>query len=203
MGSLAGCGYAGGMPGFQYYVASSLDGFIATADDQLDWLLQFDGFDGGKESYDAFMADVGCIVMGGETYAWLREHEPHAWPYPATPSWVFTHHEHAAPGGADVTFVRGPVTEFLGDLRASANGKNVWVVGGGDLAAQFADAGALDELIISIIPVVLGSGKPVLPLAGPTAPLELVASTPLGRGIVELRYRFGAQPSAPARPQGA
>ena len=95
------------MARFQYFVASSLDGFIATADDNLAWLLQFDGFEGGRESYDAFMADVGCIVMGGETFAWLMEHEPDNWPYPDTPCWVFTRHEHAAPEGADVTFVRG------------------------------------------------------------------------------------------------
>lgn len=181
------------MPSFQYFVASSLDGFIATADDQLDWLLQFDGFDGGKESYDAFMADVGCIVMGGGTYAWLMEHEPGNWPYPSTPCWVFTHHELSAPKGSDITFVRGPVAEFVEDLKEQAGGRNVWIVGGGVLAAQFADAGALDELIISIIPVVLGSGKAVLPMAGPTPPLELVSSHTLGRGIVELRYRFGAQ----------
>lgn len=183
------------MPGFQYFVASSLDGFIATGDDNLDWLLQFDGFAGGKESYDGFMADVGCIVMGGDTYAWLRKHEPDNWPYPATPCWVFTHHEHSAPEGADVTFVRGPVAEFIEDLQADAGDKNVWIVGGGVLAAQFADAGALDELIISIIPVVLGSGKAVLPMSRPTAPLELLSSHTMGRGIVELRYRFGGSPA--------
>ena len=108
------------MVSFQYFVASSLDGFIATADDNLAWLLQFDGFEGGQDSYDAFMADVGCIVMGGETYAWLREHEPDTWPYPGTPSWVFTRHEHAAPKGADVTFVRGAVGEFVDDLKEAA-----------------------------------------------------------------------------------
>ena len=183
------------MPGFQYFVASSLDGFIATADDNLDWLLQFDGFAGGQESYDGFMADVGCIVMGGDTYAWLRKHEPDNWPYPSTPCWVFTHHEHSAPKGADVTFVRGPVAEFVDDLRAGAGDKNVWIVGGGVLAAQFADAGALDEIIISIIPVVLGTGKAVLPVAGPTAPLEVLSPHTMGRGLVVLRYRFGGNPA--------
>jgi dihydrofolate reductase len=181
------------MPSFQYFVASSLDGFIATADDQLDWLLQFDGFEGGKESYDAFLDGVGCIVMGGGTYAWLMRHEPGNWPYPATPCWVFTHHELSAPKGSDVTFVRGPVGEFVEDLKERAAGRNVWIVGGGVLAAQFAEAGALDELIISIIPVVLGSGKAVLPVAGPTPPLELISSHTLGRGIVELRYDFGGR----------
>jgi dihydrofolate reductase len=181
------------MPSFQYFVASSLDGFIATTDDNLDWLLQFDGFAGGKESYDAFMAEVGCIVMGGQTYAWLMKHEPGNWPYPTTPCWVFTHHELSAPKGADITFVRGPVGEFVGDLKERAGARNVWIVGGGLLAAQFADAGALDEVIISIIPVVLGNGKAVLPMTGPTPPLELISSHTMGRGIVELRYGFGGR----------
>lgn len=182
------------MAAFQYFVASSLDGFIATPDDNLAWLLQFDGFEGGRESYDAFMADVGCIVMGGETYAWLMEHQAGSWPYPGTPCWVFTHHELSAPAGVDVTFVRGDVREFAEDLRGVAGDKNVWLVGGGETAAQFADAGLLDELIVSVIPVVLGEGKPVLPIRkGPTPPLDLISSRTMGRGIVELRYRLGGR----------
>jgi dihydrofolate reductase len=182
------------MPSVQYYVASSLDGFIATADDDLAWLLQFDGFEGGKESYDSFIAGVGCIVMGGTTYEWLMEHEPGNWPYPGMPCWVFTHHEFSAPPGADITFVRGEVTEFIDDLWRDAGGKNIWVVGGGELAAQFAGAGLLDELIVSVIPVVLGGGKRLLPLEqGPTPPLELQEALTRGRGIVELRYRWAGR----------
>jgi dihydrofolate reductase len=183
------------MARIQYFVGASLDGFIATPDDGLEWLLQFDGFDGGQESYDAFIAGVGCIAMGRGTYAWLRKHGPGAWPYPGIPCYVFTRHEHAAPLRADVTFVRGDVREFVDDLKQDAQGRNVWVMGGGDLAAQFADAGLLDDLIVSLVPVVLGEGKRLLPMAGPTPPLELVASRTLGRGVVELRYllREGGQ----------
>ena len=181
------------MADFQYFVAASLDGYIATPADGLDWLLQFDGFDGGAESYDAFLAGVGCVVMGGGTYAWLLDHLSEGWPYPGIPCWVFTHHELRPVPGADITFVRGPVTEFADDLSAAAKGRNVWVVGGGVLAAQFADAGLLGELILSLIPVVLGRGKPLLPLAGPTAPLELLESRTMGRGVVELRYRLPAR----------
>jgi dihydrofolate reductase len=180
------------MSRFQYFVAASVDGFIATAHDDLAWLLQFDGFEGGQDSYDSFMKGVGCIVMGGETFTWLMEHEPGKWPYPSTPCYVFTHHEHAAPAGSDVTFVRGPVQEFIQDFRDDAGQKNIWVVGGGSMAAQFAAAGHLDELILSVIPVVLGDGKRLLPLEGPTAPLELTASRTLGRGVVELRYNFNS-----------
>ena len=98
-----------------------------------------------------------------------------------------------------MTFVRGPVAEFVEDLRAGAGGKNVWIVGGGVLAAQFADAGALDEIIISIIPVVLGSGKAVLPMAGPTAPLELLSIAHHGQGHRGAAVPFRGQPGlAPA-----
>lgn len=178
------------MSRIQYFVAASIDGFIATTKDDLGWLLEFDGFEGGKESYETFMAGVGCIVMGGETFTWLMEHEPGKWPYPATPCYVFTRHEHATPPGADITFIRGAVHEFLQDFTDAAGAKNVWVVGGGNLAAQFAAAGLLDEMILSVIPVVLGDGKHLLPVEGPTPALELTASRTLGRGIVELRYNF-------------
>ncbi|HEY8752090.1 MAG TPA: dihydrofolate reductase family protein [Arthrobacter sp.] len=184
------------MSRIQYFVAASLDGFIATTKDDLAWLLAFDGFEGGKESYETFMAGVGCIVMGGETFTWLMAHEPGNWPYPSTPCYVFTRHEYAAPAGTDITFVRGPVREFLEDFKDRSGQKNVWVVGGGNLAAQFADAGLLDELILSVIPVVLGDGKRLLPLEGPTPALELTASRTLGRGIVELRYSFNSPDSA-------
>lgn len=176
------------MPRFQYFVAASIDGFIATSADNLDWLLQFDGFDGGTESYEAFMAEVGCLVMGGDTYSWLLENAPGEWPYAGKPCFVFTHHEFTAVAGADITFVRGDVTEFAADFRQAAGAANTWVVGGGNMAAQFAAASLLDEIILSTIPVVLGDGKRLLPLAGPTSALELTSSRTLGRGIVESRY---------------
>ena len=76
------------------------------------------------------------------------------------------------------------------DALAAAAGKNVWVVGGGNVAAQFADAGLLDELLLTIMPVVLGSGKPLLPIAGVTEPLTLLDSTPFPAGAIGLRYRL-------------
>ncbi|MDR6436442.1 dihydrofolate reductase [Paenarthrobacter nicotinovorans] len=178
------------MATFQYYVASTIDGFIASADDDLGWLLQFDQVEGVNEGIESFMAGVGCIAMGGDTYRWLLEHEPGAWPYPDLPSWVFTHHEYSAPAGANITFVRGDVREFAPDLLKDAGDKNVWLVGGGDLVAQFANAGLLDEMIVTIVPVVLGAGKRLLPLQGPTAPLELVSHKIIGGAAAELHYRL-------------
>ncbi|WP_347107414.1 dihydrofolate reductase family protein [Paenarthrobacter sp. S56] len=178
------------MPIFQYYVASTIDGYIASPDDDLGWLLQFDQVEGVSGSYESFFDGVGSLAMGGDTYRWLIKHEDGKWPYPDVPCWVFTHHEYAAPAGSDVTFVRGDVSEFAPDLLAAAGDRNVWLVGGGDLVAQFADAGLLNEIIVTIIPVVLGAGKRLLPLEGPTPPLELVSSRVLGGAAVEMHYRM-------------
>ncbi len=183
------------MPNFQYYVASTIDGFIASPDDDLGWLLQFDQVEGVSGSYESFFSGVGSIAMGGDTYRWLMDHEAGKWPYPGIPCWVFTHREYTAPAGSDVTFVRGDVREFAPDLVADAGDKNVWLVGGGHLVAQFADAGLLDEIIVTVIPVVLGSGKRLLPLNGPTAPLELVSSRILGGAAAELHYRMPGKSS--------
>ena len=186
------------MSSVQYYVASSLDGFIATADDDLAWLLQFDGFEGGKESYDAFMAGRRLHRHGRRHLQWLMDHEPGNWPYPATPCWVFTHHEFSAPPGADVTFVRGGVGEFVDDFRRRRRRQER--LGGGRRrprrpVRRRRAAGRADRL--DHPGGARATAKRLLPLEGPTPPLELVDSRTQGRGIVELRYRFGAaQPDA-------
>ncbi|WP_446513502.1 dihydrofolate reductase family protein, partial [Photobacterium sp. DNB22_13_2] len=93
------------------------------------------------------------------------------WPY-AQPAWVFTSRKLPVVEGADVRFVQGDVALVHQQMRAAANGKNVWIVGGGELAGQFLDRGLLDELIVQIVPVVLGSGLPLLPRAVVTPALK-------------------------------
>ena len=171
---------------FQYFTAVSLDGFIATEDDSLAWLFH-EGQDGTPGRYEEFYAGVGCLVMGGTTYEWVLEHHDGPWPYAGTPVWVFTHHELPVFPGADVTLVRGDFQEFIPDFLRDAGEQNVWVVGGGELAAQFAAAGHLDELILSVMPVTLGAGKRLLPLTGGERRWELTGCGAAG-SVVELRY---------------
>jgi len=149
----------------RYYVASTLDGFIATEDHSLDWLVTRDlGPDkGGDLSYDAFIAEVGAIAMGSATYEWLlRHHGDEPWFY-SQPCWVFTHRDLPLRTGADLRLTHASVPEVHAEMAAAAAGKDIWVVGGGDLAGQFHDAGHLDELLVSIAPVTVGAGKPLLP----------------------------------------
>lgn len=148
-----------------YYAASTLDGFLADEHDCLDWLLHQDIDAEGPGGNDAFMRSVGSIVMGRATYMWLREHleaDGDGWPY-TVPAWVLSHAELPGIEGADLRFASGPVVPLHAELVAAAGAKDVWVVGGGDLAGQFVDAGLLDQLIIAITPVTLGAGKPLLP----------------------------------------
>jgi len=146
----------------QYFVASSIDGFIADAHDNLDWLLQFDGPDDANP-YERFILDVGPLAMGATTYEWIQRNDPGEWAYGDRPCWVFTHRDLPVVPGSGILFTSADVATVHQEMVAAADGRNVWVVGGGDLAGQFADVGLLDELILSIAPITLGAGAPLLP----------------------------------------
>ena len=146
----------------QYYTATTLDGFIADQDNSLEWLFTRAQDKDGPQNYAAFIAKVGALAMGATTYEWILDHEGSKWPY-EVPCWVFTHRELSVVPDAPITFVQGDVEPVHAELVAAAGERNVWVVGGGDLAGQFADAGLLDEVIVSVAPVTLGGGAPLLP----------------------------------------
>jgi dihydrofolate reductase len=149
-----------------YYTATSLDGVIADPEASLAWLLSRDNDPDGPMGYAAFDRSVGALAMGSTTYRWVLEHDvddagrPH-WAY-TQPCWVFTHGE-PPQVPADVRFVQGPVEPVHEQMAAAAGDRHLWVVGGGDLAGQFAAAGLLDEVWVSIAPVTLGAGAPLLP----------------------------------------
>ncbi len=169
----------------QYYVASSLDGFIATPDDDVSWLDSLP--QPNPETYTEFIDGVGAIVMGSATYRFLLKHMAagNPWPYDL-PCWVFSR-QYLAPAHESIRVVSGAVANHMEAIFAAAGAKHVWVVGGGDLAGQFMDAGLLDELIVNVASITLGAGKPLLPRQ---ATLERIATLDVGPGFVELRYRI-------------
>ena len=153
----------------QYYTATSLDGFIADADNSLDWLFTRRREPDGPLNYGDFIAGVGAMAMGSTTYEWILEHEfrdkdPAEWKWPYDlPCWVFTHRELRVVPGAAIEFTSSDIAKVHAQLAAAAGERNIWIVGGGDLAGQFAEAGLLDEVIVTIAPVTLGAGAPLLP----------------------------------------
>ena len=178
----------------QYYVASSLDGFIADSDDRIDWLLRF-GTSDFDEGYQRFLAGVGAIVMGSRTYEFLLSEGMSEWPY-SVPTVVLTRRDlPLAVAGADIRFLSGDIGAVAAELGALSGDRAVWVVGGGDVAAQFAAAGLLSTVIVTMMPVVLGSGVRLLPVVDQLE-LELVSSVPLPQGAIELTYAVEGSPEA-------
>ncbi|WP_370248044.1 dihydrofolate reductase family protein [Nocardioides sp.] len=178
------------MTTYRYYTAVSLDGFIAADGDSahnLAWLLEQPHEPGGPHDYDTFLAGTGALVMGASTYTWLLDHSARTgepWPY-TLPCFVFTHRDLplAAP---QVRLVSGEVATHRAALEEAAGGRDVWVVGGGALAADLAAAGMLDELLLTIAPVTLGSGRPVFPAP---CDLQLLEAAPHGV-FLTTRYAY-------------
>lgn len=156
-----------------YYTASSLDGYIVDENGGLDWLTSRDIDADGPFAIEPFMATVGSLVMGADTYEWILKNHPGDWMYAGLPAWVLTHRPEIIAVGHDVQTFAGSVAELHATLVSAAADKNVWVVGGGDVAAQFVAAGLIDEMIVAYAPCTLGSGSRVLPVRSEWA---LVAS---------------------------
>lgn len=176
----------------QYYTATSLDGFLATEDDSIEWLFPL--ADLSTTGYPEFFAHVGALAMGSATYEWMlrnvatvAEHTGAAWPY-SQPTWVFSSRRLPAVPGADLRFVHGSVEPVHAAMRTAAAGRNVWIVGGGDLAGQFYDARLLDEIILQVGSVTLGRGKPLFPRRALSPTLRLDSTRVISDGMAELRY---------------
>jgi dihydrofolate reductase len=163
-----------------YRTATSLDGFIADDANSLAWLFAVEHDDAQQADHDQFLEHIGVLVAGSTTYEWVFTEadlldEPEKWQafYGERPMFVFTTRELPRPPGADVRFVAGSVQEALPAIRAAAAGGDIWVVGGGDLAGQFLDAGALDRIEVSIAPVTLSAGAPLFPRRVESTRLQL------------------------------
>ncbi|MBU9762464.1 dihydrofolate reductase [Mycobacterium sp. TNTM28] len=146
-----------------YYTASSLDGFIVDTEDSLDWLISRDIDPRGPFGYDEFFKTVGALAMGSATYEWIVQNHPGEWMYDQ-PTWVLTHRPEIVAAGHPVQVFSGDVAELHTRLVKVAAGKDVWVVGGGEVAARFVAAGLIDEMVVSYAPCSLGAGARVLPV---------------------------------------
>lgn len=167
----------------QLYIAASLDGFIADKDGGVGWLEAYN--QGGDHGFVEFAKGVGATVMGATTYeqvlGWGR-------PYGDAPTWVFTHRELPVLEGADIRFTDRPPADVVAEIERETD-KNVWLVGGGVLVKQFLDARLVDELILGLVPELLGEGIPLFPNVRP-AKADLVEAKPYPSEIVMLTYRF-------------
>ena len=160
-----------------------------------------------KDEYPQFIAEVGAMAMGSTTYEWIADHtgfldDPSKWEY-TIPTWVFSSRDLPRPEGPDIRFVTGDVRPVHAEMVAAADGRNVWLVGGGELVGQFYDHGLLDEVIIGVAPVFLGSGAPLLPrrITAPAAeadrcdPVRRDLRHPALRGVARRLARRSPRPT--------
>lgn len=179
----------------RFDTATTLNGFLADQQHSLSWLFAVPGSEDAER--DIPTPDAAVDVMGSHTYEWmLRELDmldhPEKWTefFGSTPVFVFTSRMLPVPQGADVRFVDGSVAELLPSIREAAGDGDIWAVGGGDLVGQFFDAGGLDEVAVTIAPVTLDGGAPLLPRRIESDRLHLVEAYPSGqfvRAVYEVR----------------
>ena len=182
------------MTRFVYNTACTLNGYLADEHDSLSWLFVVPGAAEAENEMAEFIPGIGAMVLGATTYEWVLENEerknPGSWAeaYGAMPTFVATHRQIEAPVGGDVRFVSGGVAQWVDQVVDAAAGKDVWVMGGGDLVGQFDDAGLLHEVRVSIAPVVLPAGRPLLPRRIESDRLHLEGVRQAGQ-FAELTYR--------------
>lgn len=182
-----------------YRTATSVNGFIADEDHSLDWLFAVDHADAPKHS--EFLDRIGVIVEGSTTYEWvLRETDvlsnPARWRefYGGRPTFVFTSRRLQVPAGADVRFANGAIADALPTIFDAAGAQDVWLVGGGELAGQFYDSGALDRIELTFAPVALRAGAPLLPRRLESNRVSLTSVERYGQ-FVHLVYSVASSPT--------
>ena len=166
------------------YIATSLDGFIATKEDSLDWLFAYDDLDLGAHDYRKFIKHIRTVVMGRGTYDFIASDDA-PWAYGEQRVLVVTSRPIPAPKGP--LEVRSDVDSLVSELRSLGDG-DVWLLGGGQLQMAFMERGALDEIEIYMMPELLGGGRPLFPPTGFRASPRLLQASALDRGCVRLHY---------------
>ena len=173
-------------------MAASLDGFIARADGSVDWLETSDEFAGGETMdpafVEAFLGTIDCYVMGSRTYetAVAFEAKGFGWSYGDKPTFVLTRRE-LPRIRATIEFYSGDLADFV-NSRLRPAFRSIWFVGGGVVCAECLRLGLADEVLYSILPVLIGEGVPFFGKLDGDIALHLAETKAYRNGMVELRY---------------
>ncbi|MEO1258704.1 MAG: dihydrofolate reductase family protein [Bacteroidota bacterium] len=171
------------------HMVSSLDGFIAKKDGSVDWLHSTDHYEKGvtlsEEDIAAFIEKIDCYVMGSHTYEQALQL---GWPYGDVPVFVLTR-RNLTSDRQNVEFYKGDLNRFVNE-RLRPNHQNIWMVGGAMLTKEFIRLKLADEIIVSIMPVILGGGTLFFDFVGREQTLHLKDVTAYKDGMVELCYEI-------------
>ncbi len=179
------------------FIASSLDGFIAGPNDELDWLV---GREGVEDTFTPFLQQIGALLMGRRTYDAISGFDGE-WQYGQTPVVVATTRA-LDPTRPSVRGSSGTIEELIASARKLAGARDVYIDGGA-LIRSALDAGFVHDVTVTVVPIILGRGIPLFAGSKNRHPLKLLGCRPIGGGLVELRYGIEALSGSPSSHLGA
>ena len=165
------------------YIASSVDGFIAEKDGHVDWLNNFHSPD-EDYGYNKFYSEIDALIMGRKTYDFCSS--LNSWPYAGKQTFVFTSKKIQSER-EEIEFINMNPSAEIYRIK-TAGYKNIWLVGGGNLNAQFLNSNLIDEIILFVMPIVLGEGIPLFPESTQHL-LDLQESETYPSGVIKLVYK--------------
>ena len=176
------------MSKIKLYIACSLDGYIAREDGSIDWLTEYENNSKTDYGYSEFYDTIGIVLMGRKTYEQVTGFGD--WPYGEKKVYVFTRQKETLHHEKNVEFFSGNIKEFVLQLKKNTE-KDIWLVGGSQLIKVFLEENLVQDMIIFVVPIILGSGIPLFDHVGKNIRLSSEGGGKYENGLVRLEYKVG------------
>jgi dihydrofolate reductase len=180
-------GVKGLMVRIKLYIACSLDGFIAREDGSIDWLNEYENNTKTDYGYSEFYASIGTVLMGRKTYEQVLGFGK--WPYEDKKVYVFTRQKEPLKREENVEFISEDIGEFVRHLKKESE-KDLWLVGGAQLIKVFLKENLIQDFIIFIVPIILGSGIALFDHIGKEIRLTTGNLEKYENGLVRIDYKI-------------
>ncbi|AKB30563.1 Dihydrofolate reductase [Methanosarcina siciliae T4/M] len=174
-------------PVIKLYIACSLDGFIARENGNIDWLTEYENSSETDYGYSEFYSSIGTVLMGRKTYEQVLGFG--VWPYGEKKTYVFTRQNEPLRRERNIEFVSGDVGKFVRRLKENTD-EDIWLVGGSQLIRAFLEEDLVQDLIIFVVPVILGGGIPLFNRIGKEVRLRMIDTKRYENGLVRLEYKI-------------
>jgi dihydrofolate reductase len=174
-------------PRIKLYIATSLDSFIARENGSIDWLTEYENSPKTDYGYSEFYKSIGTVLMGRKTYKQVLGFGD--WPYEEKKSYVFSRQTEPLRREKNVEFISGDIGEFVRYLKENTE-EDIWLVGGSQIIKVFLEENLVEDLIIFVVPIILGSGIPLFDRIQKEIRLKLINTERYESGLVRVEYEI-------------
>lgn len=174
------------MKKIKLYIAASVDGYIARSNGDLDWLTEFPNSEKTDYKYQSFFYSIDTVIMGGRTYLDIMSMDV-VWPYKDKTTYIITRNPINVKD--NIHFISENIIKTISDLQ-KMEGKDIWLVGGGEIISMLLNNELIDEMIITTIPVILGNGIPLFPKISKESSWETIDFQKYDNGVTQIFYRI-------------